>query len=148
MNLHSLKNTKGQIRGLKRVGRGRASGSGKTGGRGSKGQMSRKGHKHKDGFEGGQMRLIRRIPKRGFKNPVRKEFFGVNVAELSVFAAGSEVTPALLKEKGIVRSSVSLIKILGNGELSAKLAVKAQAFSASAKAKIEALGGSCEVIKE
>jgi large subunit ribosomal protein L15 len=130
-----------------RVARGRASGKGKTAGRGHKGQMSRKGHKRKAGFEGGQMRLIRRIPKRGFGNPTRKEFLPVNVGELARIADGGEITPALLREKKLIKGRGDGIKILGGGELNVRLTVKAHAFSSTARTKIEAAGGTCEVVK-
>jgi len=146
MNLHSLKNTTGAKTTRKRLGRGMASGLGKTSGRGHKGQYARSGHKHKLGFEGGQMRLIRRIPKRGFTNISRKELLPVNVADLNVFEAGSEVTPALLKAKGFANGVSDGIKILGFGSITKKLIVKAQAFSVEAKAKIEAAGGVCEIV--
>ncbi len=145
MDLHSLHNEPGARHASKRRGRGRASGLGKTAGRGNKGQFSRKGHKHKDAFEGGQMPLLRRMPKRGFKNPVRDPYFGVNVGALQdKFPAGSEVTPCALTDAGLAEGG--RIKILGKGDISVALTVKAQAFSASAKAKIEAAGGKCEVI--
>ncbi len=146
MNLHSLKNTPGARKTKKRLGRGMASGLGKTSGRGHKGQYARSGHKHKLGFEGGQMRLIRRIPKRGFTNISRREYLPVNVAQLEVFESGAEVTPEVLKTRGLANGSFDGIKILGSGKLSKKLIVKANAFSVEAKAKIEAVGGSCEVI--
>jgi large subunit ribosomal protein L15 len=146
MNLHSLKNTPGARKTKKRLGRGMASGLGKTSGRGHKGQYARSGHKHKLGFEGGQMRLIRRIPKRGFTNISRREYLPVNVAQLDVFENGAEVTPEVLKARGLAKGSFDGIKVLGGGKLSKKLIVKANAFSAEAKAKIEAAGGSCEVI--
>ena len=146
MNLHTLSNVPGARRRRVRVGRGRAAGRGKTGGRGQKGQMSRKGHKDKLGFEGGQMRLIRRIPKRGFKNPVRRVFSVVNVEHLMRFAEGSEVTPESLRVARLVKGPVEGVKILGHGDLTRKLVVRAHAFSGSARAKIEAAGGSCEVI--
>ena len=145
MDLNSLHNEPGARSAAKRRGRGRASGLGKTAGRGNKGQFSRKGHKHKDSFEGGQMPLIRRMPKRGFKNPARIAFFGVNVGALQdAFPAGSEVTPAALAEAGLAEAG--RVKILGSGDISGALTVKANAFSESAKAKIEAAGGKCEVI--
>lgn len=147
MNLHTLKNTPGARKTKKRLGRGMASGLGKTAGRGHKGQYARSGHKHKLGFEGGQMRLIRRLPKRGFKNISRKVYLPVNVGDLEGFRAGSEVTPEGLKAKGFANGASDGIKILGNGTLTKKLTVKAHAFSAEAKAKIEAAGGSCEVVK-
>jgi len=146
MNLHSLKNTPGARKVRKRVGRGMGSGSGKTSGRGHKGQMARKGARNKTGFEGGQMPLIRRLPKRGFKNPSRTEYVAVNVAALGMFEAGTEVTPELLKSCGLAKGPMDGIKILGKGELSVKLSVKANAFSASARSKIEAAGGTCEVV--
>lgn len=147
MELHSLSNTAGARRSRKRLGRGMSSGTGKTSGKGHKGQMARKGHKRKDGFEGGQMRLIRRIPKRGFKNPTREEFTPVNVEALGRFEDGAEVSPALMRASGIASGTLG-IKILGRGELGRKLVVKARAFSASARAKIEAVGGVCEVVKD
>lgn len=146
MNLHSLENSPGAGHRRVRVGRGRAAGRGKTGGRGTKGQMSRKGHKHKEGFEGGQMRLIRRIPKRGFKHPVRRIFYPVSVGALNKLEPGSVVTAELLRSKGIVRKAGVPVKLLGDGEVDRKLTVRLQAFSASAKAKIEAAGGACEVV--
>jgi len=130
-----------------RVGRGRASGKGKTSGRGHKGQFARSGHKHKPGFEGGQMRFARRMPKRGFGNVNRKVYVPVNVGELARFDDGSEVTPEALQNAGLAKGVGEGIKILGTGELKKKLTVKAQAFSGSAKAKIEAAGGRCEVLK-
>ena len=147
MNLHSLKNTPGARSSRKRLGRGMASGHGKTSGRGHKGQYARSGHKHKLGFEGGQMRLIRRIPKRGFTNISRKEFLPVNVSQLEAFDTGAEVTPEVLIANGFAKGIATGIKILGSGTLSKKLMVKAHAFSAEAKAKIEAAGGTCEVVK-
>lgn len=132
----------------KRLGRGMASGLGKTAGRGHKGQYARSGHKHKPGFEGGQMRLIRRLPKRGFKNIGRREFVPVNVAALDGFDNGAEVTPEVLRAKGLAKGISDGVKILGTGSLGKKLTVKAHAFSAEAKAKIEAAGGRCEVINQ
>jgi len=146
MNLHSLKNTPGARKSRKRLGRGTGSGLGKTSGRGHKGQYARSGHKHKLGFEGGQMRLIRRIPKRGFKNVSRKDLLAVNVSALNMFDAGSVVTPELIKASGLANGVYDGIKILGNGAISKKLTVKANAFSVEAKAKIEAAGGTCEVL--
>ena len=144
MNLHSLKNTTGARKARKRVGRGRASGTGKTSGRGHKGQMSRSGARHKPGFEGGQMPLARRLPKRGFKNRTRVSYRPVNVAALASFDDGAEVTLEQLVGAGLVRSIKERVKVLGQGELDRKLTVKAHAFSASAVAKIEAAGGRCE----
>lgn len=148
MNLHTLMNTKGARHRKIRPGRGMGSGKGKTCGRGHKGQMARKGHKHKPGFEGGQMRLVRRIPKRGFHNLTRKMYVPVNVGELSRFDDGFEVTSAVLKAGGLAKGHADGIKILGRGQLDKKLIVKVRAFSASARAKIEAAGGVCEVVEK
>lgn len=147
MNLHSLKNANGAKRGRKRVGRGRASGKGKTCGRGTKGQMSRSGSRHKPAFEGGQMPLVRRIPKRGFTQHERKVYLPVNLYELEAFEEGTAVTMDLLRTKGLARGTIPRIKILGTGELGKKLSVQAHAFSAVARAKIETAGGTCEVLK-
>lgn len=147
MNLHELKTTPGSRPRRKRVGRGMGSGLGKTCGRGHKGQYARSGHKHKPGFEGGQMRLIRRLPKSGFTSVRPQRFAPINVGDLEVhFDTGAEVTPELLRSVGMVRNAAERIKILGAGELTKKLTVKAHAFSASGKTKIEAAGGSCEVL--
>lgn len=146
MDLHSLTNTEGSRHRIMRVGRGRGSGKGKTCGRGTKGQMSRSGHKHKPTFEGGQMRLVRRLPKRGFKNPCATEYLPVNVASLNAFEDGSEVTAETLRAAGLAKGTIDRVKILGRGDLEHKLTVKAHAFSASARQKIEAAGGTCEVI--
>jgi len=146
MKLHALSNVPGARHRKMRVGRGEGPGKGKTSGRGHKGQMARKGHKHKEGFEGGQMRLIRRIPKRGFKNPGRVEFIPVNAGVLEAFADGTEVTAALLRKTGLAKGSGQTVKILGHGDLSRKLTVRASAFSRTAKEKIEAAGGTCEVV--
>ncbi len=141
MKLHELSPAKGSRRSRKRIGRGPGSGTGKTAGRGHKGQKSRSGYSRRLGFEGGQMPLIRRVPKRGFTNIFRQEVAVVNVRDLGDFAG--EVSPALLAEKGLVRQGLA-VKILGDGEISVPLAVKAHHFSSSARAKIEAAGGSCE----
>ncbi len=146
MNLHSLTNTEGARHRRKRVGRGMASGLGKTSGKGHKGQMARKGNKHKLAFEGGQMPLIRRIPKRGFKNPCRTEYVGVNLCNLDCFEDGAEVTIEMLKRAGLANGQYDGVKVLGRGEISKKLTVKVNAFSASAREKIEAVGGVCEVV--
>ena len=143
MQLHNLKNEFGASKSRKRVGRGRGSGMGKTSGRGHKGQYARKGHKHKDHFEGGQMPLLRRIPKRGFKNPTRKVYEPVNVAELNVFEDGSVVDIETMATKGLVSSRGALVKILGTGTLERNLTVQATACSASAREKITARGGTC-----
>lgn len=143
MDLHTLRTAAGSKHRRKRLGRGMGSGTGKTSGKGHKGQMARKGNKHKAGFEGGQMRLIRRIPKHGFTNPTRSEFVAVNVGTLTAFDAGSDVTPDALREAGLAKGRFDGIKILGGGELDRKLSVTAHAFSAAARAKIEAAGGTC-----
>lgn len=148
MKLHLLTGTSGARHRKKRVGRGMGSGTGKTCGRGHKGQMARKGHKHKLGFEGGQMRLVRRIPKRGFHNPTRKVYVPVNVGDLSCFDNGAEVTSSVLKASGLVKGRSDGVKILGFGELNRELVVKVRSFSASARAKIEAAGGTCEVVED
>jgi large subunit ribosomal protein L15 len=108
--------------------------------------MARKGHKRKPGFEGGQMRLVRRIPKRGFQNPRRKDYIAVNVGDLARFEDGTEVTSAMLKACGLANGSAFGIKVLGQGELKKKLTVKVEAFSQSAREKIESAGGVCEVV--
>ena len=129
-----------------RVGRGHGSGNGKTAGRGQKGQKSRSGGKVRVGFEGGQMPLYRRIPKRGFTCINSKKIIGINVSDLERFEADSVVTIETLKEAGMVKNSFDGVKILGNGEFTKKLTVQANAFSAKAAEKIESLGGKAEVI--
>ena len=129
-----------------RRGRGHGSGNGKTAGKGHKGQKARSGGSVRPGFEGGQMPLYRRIPKRGFNNINTKEFETINVCALEVFDNGAEVTIQSLLEKKVIKSVKDGVKILGNGELTKKLSVKVNAFSESAKAKIEANGGTAEVI--
>lgn len=129
-----------------RVGRGHGSGNGKTAGRGQKGQKSRSGGKIRVGFEGGQMPLYRRLPKRGFKNRNTLEIVAINISALEVFEDGATVTIDAMKEVGIIKNPKDGVKILGNGELTKKLTVQANAFSASAKEKIESLGGNAEVI--
>jgi large subunit ribosomal protein L15 len=146
MDLHSLQTTEGSKHRRIRLGRGRASGKGKTSGRGHKGQMSRTGSVHKPLFEGGQMPLVRKLPKRGFTNFTRKTFVPVNLDALSKFEDGTLVTIELLKETGLVNGRFDGVKILGNGTLEKKLTVKVNAFSATAKEKIEAAGGSCEIV--
>lgn len=147
MSLHNLTNVPGAVRPKKRVGCGESSGSGKTSGRGTKGQMSRSGHKRKPNFEGGQMKLIRRMPKRGFSNNARRiEFVPVNLSQLARLADGADVSPETLAQSGLLREAQDHVKILAGGEISRKLNVKAHAFSATAKAKIEAAGGTCTVI--
>ena len=144
MKLHELKPAEGSRQVRNRVGRGTSSGNGKTAGRGQKGQKARS--KVRLGFEGGQMPLFRRMPKRGFNNINRKEYAIVNLENLNKFEDGAEVTPALMVEAGIVKNEKDGVKVLGNGELNKKLTVKANKFSASAKAAIEAAGGQAEVM--
>lgn len=146
MDLHSLKPAEGSTHRKMRVGRGRASGKGKTSGRGHKGLYARSGSSHKPLFEGGQMPMSRRIPKRGFKNFTRKVLAPVNLGALDAFADGSEVTVDALREIGLVKGRFDGVKILGTGEISKKLTIKVDAFSASAKEKIEAAGGTCEAV--
>ena len=129
-----------------RVGRGHGSGNGKTAGRGQKGQKSRSGGKVRVGFEGGQMPLYRRLPKRGFTNRNTKDIVSINITELNRFEDGAVVTIETLVENGVIKNPKDGVKILGNGELTKKLTVKANAFSASAAEKIQALGGTTEVI--
>jgi len=146
MDLHSLQTAEGSKHRKIRLGRGRASGKGKTSGRGHKGQMSRTGSVHKPLFEGGQMPLVRKLPKRGFTNFTRKTIVPVNLDALSKFDNGTEVTIELLQEKGMVNGRFDGVKVLGNGTLDKKLTVKVSAFSATAKEKIEAAGGTCETV--
>jgi len=146
MKLDDLKPAAGSNKNRKRVGRGDGSGHGKTSCRGHKGQGARSGGGTKPGFEGGQMPLQRRLPKRGFHNPSRIEMSVVNLERLEVFPSGSEVTPERLVQQGLVRGKDKRIKILGEGSLSKSLIVKAHGFSAKAKEKIEALGGKAELI--
>ena len=146
MKLHELKPAEGSRKVRNRVGRGTSSGNGKTAGRGQKGQKARSGGKVRLGFEGGQTPLFRRMPKRGFLNVNAKEYALVNLDQLNVFEDGTEVTTVVLKEAGIIRAEKSGVKVLGNGELTKKLTVKAAKFSKSAEAAITAKGGSIEVI--
>ncbi|MGS3972507.1 50S ribosomal protein L15 [Staphylococcus pseudintermedius] len=146
MKLHELKPSEGSRKLRNRVGRGAGAGNGKTSGRGQKGQKARSGGGVRPGFEGGQLPLFRRIPKRGFTNINRKEYAIVNLDQLNQFEDGTEVTPELLIETGVVKNEKAGIKVLGNGSLEKKLTVKAHKFSASAKAAIEAKGGAQEVI--
>ena len=147
MKLHELKPAAGSTKKRKRVGRGEASGLGKTSGRGANGQNSRSGGGTRPGFEGGQMPLIRRIPKRGFNNIFRVDYSVVKLEDLNRFEDGAEVTPELLKEARLVRKlEKGGVKILGNGSIDKKLTVKAHKFTQSATEKIEAAGGKAEVI--
>lgn len=145
MRLNDLRPAAGSHQKKTRRGRGLGSGLGKTAGRGHKGQKARSGGSIRPGFEGGQMPLQRRLPKRGFKNPFRVEFEVVNLAELNQFEPGTVVTVALLREHRLVRRSLP-VKILGDGEISHALVIQANAFSKSAKEKIEAASGRAEVI--
>lgn len=147
MELHDLHPAPGATRQRKRVGRGPGSGNGKTAGRGHKGQKSRSGYSRRYGFEGGQMPLVRRIPKRGFTNIFRVEFQVVNFRDLErVFSEGDTVSPESLIENGLARGGKRPIKVLADGDLSKKLIVQAHKFSGSARAGIEKAGGSCEVV--
>jgi large subunit ribosomal protein L15 len=149
ITLHNLHPNKGATKTKKRLGRGRGSGTGKTSGKGVKGQKARPGHHGaRFAFEGGQMPMPRRIPKRGFKNPNRVEAFPINVALLDkLFDAGATVDLDVLRNKGVVPKLVETIKILGEGELTKKLTIKAHRASETAKAKIQAAGGSIEIIE-
>jgi large subunit ribosomal protein L15 len=145
--LHNLKPAAGATKKRKRVGRGPGSGNGKTAGRGHKGQRSRSGYSRRYGFEGGQMPLVRRIPKRGFTNIFRVGYQVVNLRDLDrVFADGDTVTVESLTENGLIRGDTKPVKVLAAGELGKKLTVRAHAFSKNAKASIEAAGGSCEEV--
>ena len=147
MSLNNLRPPKGAKHKKRRVGRGPGSGHGHTASRGHKGAKSRSGFRFKRGFEGGQMPLHRRVPKRGFHNPFRVEYAVVNLDTLAeVFEAGSSVTPELLRERGLVRESRKRIKVLGRGEITKKLTVQAHKFSGKAAEKIAAAGGAAEVI--
>jgi large subunit ribosomal protein L15 len=148
MRLDELKPASGSSKRRKRVGRGDGSGHGKTSGRGHKGQGARSGGNVQPGFEGGQMPLQRRLPKRGFHNPFRIEMSVVNLGQLESLPAGTEVTPETLSEQGLVTGKNRRIKILGDGTLSKALTVKAHGFSARAKEKIEAAGGKTELITQ
>lgn len=145
MKIHELSPVPGSVKDVKRIGRGHGSGNGKTAGKGHKGQKARAGHGMRPGFEGGQMPLQRRLPKRGFNNIFAKELAVVNIASLNAFENGDVVDAAALKAKGIVKKELDGIKILGNGKLEKKLTVKVAAVSASAKEKIETAGGAVEV---
>ena len=146
MKMHELAPAIGSTKEAKRIGRGHGSGNGKTAGKGHKGQKARAGHGMRPGFEGGQMPLQRRIPKRGFNNIFAKEWAAINVSALEVFEDGTVVDSAALAEKGIIKKANLPIKVLGNGKLTKKLEVKLNAFSASAAEKINSVGGKAEVI--
>lgn len=146
MKLHDLKPAVGATTAPKRLGRGVGSGLGKTSGKGHKGAKARSGGGKRAGFEGGQMPLTMRLPKRGFTNKFRKEYVAVNVDRLEVFEDGMVVSPVELIEYGIIKKIEDGVKILGNGDITKKLTVQANKFSATAKEKIEAAGGKAEVI--
>ena len=146
MRLDELQPAEGSKFAPKRVGRGIGSGNGKTSGKGHKGQNARSGGGVRPGFEGGQMPLYRRLPKRGFKNIFAKQYVTINVEDLERFENGTEVTPELLKETGVISKILDGVKVLGRGEVSKSLTVKAVKFSESAKEKIEKAGGKAEVM--
>ncbi len=146
MKLHELSPAPGSVREVKRIGRGHGSGQGKTAGKGHKGQKARAGRGMRPGFEGGQMPLQRRIPKRGFVNIFATNYAIINIAALNKFEDGAVVDTQALKDMGLVKDTMDGVKVLGNGELTKKLTVKVAAYSESAKVKIEAAGGKAEVI--
>ena len=146
MRLHELQSPPGANKRIKRVGRGTGSGHGKTSTRGHKGQKSRSGGGVRPGFEGGQMPLQRRLPKRGFTNIFKKEYSIVNVKDFNVFEEGIEVTPELLQQAGLIKNLKNEVKVLGDGDLERKVTVKAHRFSKQAEEKITAQGGKAEVI--
>jgi large subunit ribosomal protein L15 len=148
VGLHNLKPAKGATRARKRVGRGPGSGLGKTSGRGEKGQKSRSGFSQRPGFEGGQMPLHRRVPKRGFTNArFRKEYALVNLEKLELFEAGTIVTPDVLLKRGVIHKLLDGVKVLGKGDLTKALTVRAHKFSAKAQERIGSLGGKVEVLE-
>ena len=146
LKLHDIKPSKGANKNRKRIGRGPGSGSGKTAGKGHKGQKSRSGYSQKIGFEGGQMPLYRRLPKRGFRNIFAKKYAIVNVQNLNCFEDGTTVTPMMVQERGLIKKIHSGLRILGQGKLEKKLTVQAHHFTQSASQKIEEVGGSIEVL--
>ncbi len=146
MKLYELSPAAGSVKDVKRIGRGHGSGNGKTAGKGHKGQNARSGGGVRPGFEGGQMPMTRRIPKRGFNNIFATKYSVVNVSDLDQFVDGTAVDADLLKASGLIKKTNDGVKILGNGELTKNLTVKAAAFSASAKEKIEKAGGKAEVM--
>ena len=146
MKMHELAPAIGSNKESKRIGRGHGSGNGKTAGKGHKGQKARAGHGMRPGFEGGQMPLQRRVPKRGFNNIFAEEWLAINVSALEVFEDGTVVDADALKAKGIIKKANLPVKVFGNGKLTKKLEVKLNAFSASAAEKINAAGGKTEVI--
>ena len=146
MKLFELSPAEGSVKDVKRIGRGHGSGNGKTAGKGHKGQTARSGGGVRPGFEGGQMPMTRRLPKRGFNNIFATKYSTVNVSDLDKFVDGTVVDAELLAASGLVKNTANGVKILGNGELTKNLTVKASAFSASAKEKIEKAGGKAEVM--
>lgn len=146
MKIHDLQPKPGSKRDRKRVGRGRASGHGKTSGRGEKGAKSRSGFKRKRGFEGGQLPLVRRIPKRGFHNPFRTAWAEINVDQLGRFEAGSTVDPEALRAAGLIKGRYDKVVIMGRGDIEVGLSVRAHRFTGSAQTKIQEAGGSVEVL--
>ena len=146
MKLHELSPAPGSVKDVKRIGRGHGSGNGKTAGKGHKGQKARAGRGIRAGFEGGQMPLVRRIPKRGFNNIFATPYVAINVAALNCFEDGAVVNTEALLNAGIINKAPYGVKILGNGNVEKKLTVQVAAYSESAKAKIEAAGGKAEVI--
>ena len=146
MKLHELSPNPGAVKDVKRVGRGHGSGNGKTAGKGHKGQKARSGGSIRPGFEGGQTALARRIPKRGFNNIFATKYAIINVSDLDKFVDGTVVDTELLKASGIIKKEMDGLKVLGNGELTKNLTVKAAKFSAAAKEKIEKAGGKAEVM--
>lgn len=146
MKLHDLAPAQGSVKESKRIGRGAASGQGKTAGKGHKGQKARSGGGVRPGFEGGQMPLARRVPKRGFNNIFAKKQIAINLSALNAFDDGAVVNADALIEKGIINNAFDGVKVLGNGKITKKLTVQATAFSASAKEAIEAAGGKAEEV--
>ena len=148
MGLNNLRPAKGSVRGRKRVGRGPGSGHGKTAGRGSKGQKSRSGYRHQRGFEGGQMPLHRRVPKRGFTNArFKKEFAEINLEKLEIFDAGAIVTPEVLLKRGMIKNLRDGLKVLAKGTVTKALTVRAHKFSAKAQEQITGAGGKAEILE-
>ncbi len=146
MKLHELTPAEGSVKNAWRKGRGPGSGNGKTAGKGHKGQNARSGGGVRPGFEGGQIPLYRKLPKRGFKNRFSKEYTTVNISALNCFEDGSVIDHQILLEAGLARKADDGLKVLGNGNIEKKLTVRAAAFTAAAKEKIEAAGGKCEVV--
>jgi len=146
VKIHEARPKPGSRRARKRIGRGRGSGHGKTSGRGENGAKSRSGYRRKVGFEGGQLPLVRRLPKRGFKNPFRTQWAEINLDQLTRFEAGTVIDPDALVQAGLIKKSSGKIVVLGRGDVQVALEIKAHRFTKSAAAKIEAAGGSLEVL--